>query len=137
MARKDPSVADVKPEAPADCIPDTAPPAGVKAKIPKSTKKTPAKAETAQEEKPKKDKVPRGKNAFMHFVCAKRAEVAGRPLYSSLEAAVMSLAPVNIPRLANKSVSMAICQMRLLLAVWNRQTQQLSSSMSYKIRASC
>lgn len=83
------SAADAKPEASADRITDTAsldyiakPAAGAKAKIPKSTKKTPAKPKIANQDKPKKEKVPRGKNAFMHFVCAKRAEVAGRPFTS-------------------------------------------------------
>ena len=53
------------------------PAADVKSKAAKVAKKAPAKLTTAKEEKPKKDKVPRGKNAFMHFVCAKRSETAG------------------------------------------------------------
>ena len=49
------------------------------AKPPKPVKKASAKPKTVKEEKEKKEKVPRGKNAFMHFVNDKRAGVKGEP----------------------------------------------------------
>lgn len=111
LACKKSSVADAKPEALTDnASPDeAAKPADVKAKVPKSTKKTPAKPKITQEEKPKKDKVPRGKNAFMHFVSAKRAKVTGRwPFISGIlwrRSSRDLLAFLKIARLSNNSPS--------------------------------
>ncbi|KAK9821822.1 hypothetical protein WJX74_001566 [Apatococcus lobatus] len=75
---KDSFEAEVKPGAPAGCVTETVAKldANVSAKAAKSSKRAPAKPKAAKKEQPKKDKIPRGKNAFMHFVCAKRSDVA-------------------------------------------------------------
>ena len=73
------SEADANPKTPSERTTDTlaTPAADVTSKAARSAEKAPAELKIAKEEKSKKDKVPRGKNAFMHFVCAKRSETAG------------------------------------------------------------